>query len=53
MNKDQSKNHIITCVTDISQSWIHANFLKARKKVTYIPVDNQGIIDIESLEIYH
>lgn len=51
MSKDPSKNHIITCVTEHKSVLDTCKFLEGQgKKVTYIPVDNQGIIDLETLE---
>lgn len=51
ITKDPAKNHIITCVTEHKSVLDTCKFLEEQgKKVTYIPVDNQGIIDIESLE---
>ena len=49
--KDPSKNHIITCVTEHKSILDTCKHLETiGKKVTYVTVDNQGLIDLEALE---
>lgn len=49
--KDPSKNHIITCVTEHKSILDTCKHLAASgKKITYIPVDSQGIINLQKLE---
>ncbi|MGD6810646.1 MAG: cysteine desulfurase family protein [Candidatus Bathyarchaeia archaeon] len=46
-----SKNHIITCVTEHKSIIDTCKHLEAiGKKITYIPVDSQGIINLQKLE---
>ena len=49
--KDPSKNHIITCVTEHKSILDTCKHLETiGKKITYVPVDNQGIVNLEALE---
>jgi cysteine desulfurase len=49
--KDPFKNHIITCVTEHKSILDTCKHLETiGKKVTYVPVDNQGVVDLELLE---
>ncbi len=49
--KDPSKNHVITCVTEHKSILDTCKHLESMgKKVTYIPVDSQGIINLNALE---
>ena len=49
--KNPDKNHIITCVTEHKSVLDTCKYLESiGKKVTYIPVDNQGIINLDVLE---
>jgi len=49
--KNPDKNHIITCVTEHKSVLDTCKHLETiDKKVTYIPVDNQGIINLDALE---
>jgi len=49
--RNPSKNHIITCVTEHKSVLDTCKFLESiGKKVTYVPVDRQGIIDLQVLE---
>ena len=49
--KNPEKNHIITSVTEHKSVLDTCKYLEGiGKKVTYIPVDSQGIIDLQALE---
>ncbi len=49
--KDPEKNHLITCVTEHKSILDTCRYLESiGKKVTYIPVDNHGIVDLPALE---
>ena len=49
--KDSAKNHVITCVTEHKSIIDTCKHLETiGKKITYVPVDNQGIINLEVLE---
>lgn len=51
VQKNPEKNHIITCVTEHKSVLDTCKYLESiGKKVSYIPVDHQGIIDLEALE---
>ena len=49
--KDPTKNHIITCVTEHKSILDTCKHLETiGKKITYVSVDNQGVVDLELLE---
>ncbi|MDR2720210.1 MAG: cysteine desulfurase, partial [Nitrososphaerota archaeon] len=51
VQKNPDKNHIITCVTEHKSVLDTCKHLEGMgKRVTYIPVDNQGIINLDALE---
>jgi cysteine desulfurase len=51
LSKNPSKNHVVTCVTEHKSVLDTCKHLESiGKKVTYVPVDYQGVIDLDALE---